>query len=274
MQIPNISLNDGGSIPQLGVGTYKLESDTAQAIVERALELGHRHIDTAKIYKNEAAVGAAIKNSDVRRADLWVTTKLWHDDHDDAVGALEGSLERLGLDYVDLYLIHWPVPKLGTAWQAWRDLIKAREAGLVKSIGVSNFEIPHLERIISDTGVVPAINQVELHPHHQRRKLREFCAQQGIVVESWSPLARGRQELLADPAVTAAATAHGRTPAQVLLRWHLQHGLVVFPKTASADRLIENSEVLDFELDAAQMKALDALEKAAPSGSDPYEFNG
>ncbi|MDO4241626.1 MAG: aldo/keto reductase [Microbacteriaceae bacterium] len=274
LAIPEISLPGGRGIPQLGVGTYKLESADCERVVAAAFEMGYRHIDTAKLYENEAAVGAAFAASGLARDEVWITTKLWHDEHDDAIGALGRSLDRLGLDSVDLYLVHWPVPALGTAWQAWQELISAREAGLARNIGVSNFEIEHLERIISETGVVPAVNQIELHPHHQRRELVEFCREKGIAVEAWSPLARGRESLFAAEAVVAAAQAHGRTPAQILLRWHVQSGFIVFPKTSSVARLAENAAIFEFELSADEMAALNALECGQASGRDPREFNG
>ncbi|MBT1017536.1 aldo/keto reductase [Canibacter sp. lx-72] len=274
LQIPEVKLRDGRKIQQLGVGTYKLEPANTLEIVGAALELGYRHIDTAKIYRNEVEVGQALAASSVARDDVWVTTKLWHDEHDDAIGALQRSLERLQLESVDLFLIHWPVPKLGTAWRAWQDIIEAQQRGLVKSIGVSNFEIPHLERIMAETGVVPVVNQIEVHPHHQRRKLRDFCAAHEIAVESWSPLARGRAELMQERAVVKTAQAHNVTAAQVVLRWHLQHGLIVFPKTSRVARLTENAKALDFELTSEQMLELDALEIVAASGSNPYDFNG
>lgn len=272
--MPQISIAPGISVPQLGVGTYKLEPDAAYRIVRAALEKGYRHIDTAKLYNNEEAVGRAVRDSGIDRKELWITTKLWHDEYADPVAALNRSLERLGMDYVDLYLIHWPVPLLGTAWDAWHGLVAGRQQGLSRSIGVSNFEIEHLERIIADSGVLPAVNQIELHPEHQRRELVAYCRSRGIVVQAWSPLARARQSLLHAPAVLAAATAHKRSAAQIILRWHVQHGFIVFPKTAREERLKEHLEIFDFVLDATEMAALDALEIGLKSGSGPYEVNG
>ncbi|WP_167142783.1 aldo/keto reductase [Canibacter zhoujuaniae] len=277
-EFPQIALRSGDALDRFGVGTYKLENDEAERIVAAAIELGYRHIDTAKLYRNEEGVGRAVKQAidagKVQREELFITSKLWHDDHLQAEKALEGSLERAGLDYLDLFLIHWPTPKRGTAPTAWKGLIKAQERGLVRNIGVSNFEILHLEQIISETGIVPAVNQIELHPHHQRRELVDYCRALGIVVEAWSPLARGRATLLQDSAVTAAANAHGKTPAQIVLRWHVQHDFVVFPKTRSVERLKENAAIFDFELTAAEMTALDALERAEASGSNPFDMNG
>lgn len=272
--IPGVQLSDGFVIPQLGIGTYQLPNDEAEAIVAAGLELGYRHIDTASLYKNEEGVGKAVAASGLDRSDVWVTTKLWHTDHGDPLGGLRASLDRLQLDYVDLFLIHWPTPKLGTAWQAWEGLIEARELGLTRSIGVSNFEIEHLERIIGDTGATPSVNQIELHPHHQRRELVEYCKQRNIVIESWSPLAQGRKQLFADPAVADAAKAHGKSPAQIVLRWHLEKGFVVFPKTATASRLGENLDIFDFELTAAEIEAIDELEGLGESSISPYDMNG
>lgn len=274
LQIPKKVLRDGHQLDQLGVGTYKLSEPEAQEIVGAALEMGYRHIDTASLYGNEAAVGRAVADSGIPREDVWVTTKLWHTDHERAGEALRESLERLQLSYVDLFLIHWPTPERGTAWGAWQQLIELQQEGLVRSIGVSNFEIPHLERIIADTGVVPVVNQIEIHPEHQRRALRRFCMEHDIAVQSWSPLARGRDSLLQSQAVQQIAAAHGKTAAQVVLRWHVQEGLIVFPKTRSVERLAQNAEIFDFTLTDTEMGLLYELESGARSGSDPFQFNG
>lgn len=273
-EIPLVRLGDGSQLQQLGVGTYKLDADTAYTIVRTALDLGYRHIDTAALYNNEDAVGRAVADSGIDRGEIWITTKLWHDFHLDATTALQTSLAKLRTDYVDLYLVHWPVPKLGTAWAAWRSLVELQTAGLAKSIGVSNFEIEHLQRIIADTGVVPAVNQIELHPEHQQRQLVSFCREHAIAVQAWSPLARGRQSLLGAPPVVAAAERYGKTPAQIILRWHLQQNFIVFPKTAIPARLRENAAIFDFVLTDEQMQALNLLERAARSGSAPRDFNG
>ncbi|MHA3684450.1 aldo/keto reductase [Leucobacter sp. HY1908] len=273
LQIPNITLLNGSKIPQLGVGTYKLDPAQTQELVEDALELGYRHIDTAMLYHNEAGVGAAIAASGVPREELFVTTKLWNSDQTRAVAAFEESLERLGLDRVDLYLIHWPQPMYGEALGAWKDLIKIAGSGRATAIGVSNFEVSDLQELLNETGVVPAVNQIELHPMHQRRELREFCARYDIAIEAWSPLARGLEELLAHQAIQGAAEALQRTPAQVILRWHLQHRNIIFPKTTRRERLAENASLFDFELSETHMAAIDALEAGRNTGSDPRTFD-
>ena len=263
--LPHIPLNDGTSIPQLGLGTYQLKGDDAYRVTLRALELGYRHLDTAKIYENEAEVGRAIADSGVARDDLFVTTKMWPSDYEAPKQAIETSLEQLGLEHVDLYLLHWPVPMFGTAGAAWEAMTEIRDAGQATSVGVSNFEIDHLQQIITDSGVVPAINQIELHPLHQRRALREFCAQQGIAIEAWSPIARGQAQLFESEPVRRAAATHGASAAQVVLRWHLQQDIIVFPKTATPARLEENAGVLDFQLSDEEMAAITALE--VPDGA-------
>ncbi|MHA3723174.1 aldo/keto reductase [Leucobacter sp. HY1910] len=273
LQIPNITLLNGSKIPQLGVGTYKLDPAQTQELVEDALELGYRHIDTAMLYHNEAGVGAAIAASGVPREELFVTTKLWNSDQTRARAAFEESLERLGLDRVDLYLIHWPQPMYGEALGAWKDLIKIAGSGRATAIGVSNFEVSDLQELLNETGVVPAVNQIELHPMHQRHELREFCARYDIAIEAWSPLARGLEELFAHPVIQGAAEALQRTPAQVILRWHLQHRNIIFPKTTRRERLAENASLFDFELSETQMKAIDALEAGRNTGSDPRTFD-
>ncbi|UOQ60578.1 aldo/keto reductase [Leucobacter rhizosphaerae] len=273
LPIPTRTLNDGKEIPQLGLGVFLVEPGETERIVSEALEVGYRHIDTAAIYQNEAEVGRAIAASGIPRDELFITTKLWNSDQEDPNGAIDASLERLGLDRVDLYLIHWPVPALGTALGAWRGLIDIAASGRSTSIGVSNFEIPHLQQLIDETGVVPAINQVELHPLHQRRELRAFCREQGIAVESWGPLSQGKSDLLTRPEVTSAAEAHGKTAAQVVLRWHLQNDIIVFPKTVRRERMVENADLFDFELSGAEMAAIDGLDQQHNFGPDPATYN-
>jgi 2,5-diketo-D-gluconate reductase A len=261
LSIPNITLKDGKTIPQLGLGVFLVEPGETERIVSEALEVGYRHIDTAKVYENEAEVGRAIAKSGIPRDELFITTKLWNSDQEDPQAAFDASMDRLGLERVDLYLIHWPVPEAGTALGAWKGLIDIAATGRATTIGVSNFEIPHLQQLLDETDVVPAVNQVELHPFHQRRELREFCRERGITIEAWGPLAQGKSDLLERPEIVEAAAAHGKTPAQVVLRWHLQHNTIIFPKTSRRERMIENAALFDFELTAAEMSAIDALDE-------------
>jgi diketogulonate reductase-like aldo/keto reductase len=260
LQIPTVTLNDGVEIPQLGLGVFQVPPGDTFENVTAAFDAGYRHIDTAKAYENEAGVGQALRSSGLDRGDVFVTTKLFNDDHgyDSAKQALRASLDRLEMDFVDLYLIHWPVPSQDRYPEAWRAMIEAKEAGLIRSIGVSNFQPAHLERIVSETGVTPSVNQIELHPYFQQTGLRREHADQGIVTEAWSPLAQGK--VLDDPAITAIAEAHGKTPGQVVIRWHLQLGNIVFPKSVTPERIQQNVDVFDFELDAGQMEAIAALD--------------
>ncbi len=274
LAVPFVELNDGNLIPQLGLGVWRLAAEDTEQVVSDALELGYRHFDTARIYDNEEAVGRAIAASGVPRDELFITTKLWNTDQEDPHGAFEASLDRLGLEKVDLYLIHWPVPAKKTAVGAWRGLVEIVGSVQCDSIGVSNFEIAHLDELINETGVVPAVDQIELHPLHQRRELRQYCAERGIAVEAWSPLGQGKSDLLARPELAAAAVAHGKTAAQVVIRWHLQNGTIVFPKTANRARLAENADVFDFELSASEMAAIDAMDEQHNFGPDPSTFNG
>ncbi|QIM16851.1 aldo/keto reductase [Leucobacter insecticola] len=273
LPIPNITMNDGKQIPQLGLGVFLVEPGETERIVTEALEVGYRHIDTARIYDNEAEVGAAIAKSGIPREELFITTKLWNSDQEDPHGAFNASMDRLGLETVDLYLVHWPIPEFGTALGAWKGLIEIAETGRATSIGVSNFEIPHLQQLLDETGVVPAINQIELHPLNQRRALREFCREHGIAIEAWGPLAQGKSDLFERPEIVAAAATHGKSPAQVILRWHLQHDTIIFPKTTRRERMIENADILDFDLSAAEMAAIDGLDEQHNFGPDPSTFN-
>ncbi|BDZ63597.1 aldo/keto reductase [Agromyces mangrovi Wang et al. 2018] len=259
--VPSVRLNDGHDIPQLGFGVFKVDPVETERIVTDALEAGYRHIDTARIYGNEEGVGRAIAASGIPREELYITTKLWNDDQggDSARAAFDASLERLGLDYVDLYLVHWPVPSQDRYVEAWNALAGIRETGRSRSIGVSNHLVPHLERLAAETGVTPAVNQIELSPYHQQRDVVAYCAEHGIAVEAWGPLGQGKTALLGDPAVVGIAERHGVSPAQALLRWHLQRGFVVFPKTTSRARMEENLDVFGFELDATEVAQLDAL---------------
>lgn len=265
-----LQLNDGRTIPQVGLGTWKLNDDEAERVVGEALELGYRHFDTATVYENERGVGRAIAASGLPRDEIFVTTKLANPDQQDPHGAFEASLERLGLDYVDLYLIHWPVPSRGHAVSAWRGLVEIVGSHQCNSVGVSNFEIAHLDELRRETGVVPVANQIELHPANQRRELREYCAEHSIMVESWGPLSQGKTDLLERAEILEAARLHGKTPAQIVLRWHVQHGLVVIPKSSRRERLKENLELFDFELTEQQMQAIDDMEEGLRLGADPF----
>ncbi|WP_411699965.1 aldo/keto reductase [Conyzicola sp.] len=266
---PLITLADGRRIPQLGLGVYKVEDDTAARIVEGAIDAGYRHVDTAKLYFNEAGVGAGVRASGIPREQLFVTTKVWNDDHgyDETLRAFDASLALLGMDYVDLYLIHWPAPKQNRYLDTWRALETLKRDGRARSIGVSNFTTAHLENLLAHSVETPVINQVEIQPWLQQRGLREFDARHGIVTESWSPLARGR--VLGDPTLEAIGEKHGKSSAQVVLRWHVQQGLVVIPKSNSIERIRENSRVFDFVLDDTDLAAIAALETGERTGSNP-----
>ena len=274
LQIPNVVLNDGLEIPQLGFGVFLVDPGETEWVVADALDVGYRHIDTASVYGNEAEVGRAVAESGLDRDDLFITTKLWNSDQTRAHDAFEASLDRLGLDRVDLYLIHWPQPMFGEALGAWKSLIEIAESGRAISIGVSNFEITDLQQLLDETGVVPAVNQVELHPLHQRREVVAFCTEHGIAVEAWGPLSQGKSDLLERAEVVDAAKAHDKTPAQVVLRWHLQQGRIVFPKTVRRERMIENARLFDFELSAEEMAGIDSLEAGTNFGADPRTFDG
>lgn len=266
--VPTLHLADGTSIPQLGFGTWQVPDADATPAVLEALEAGYRHIDTAQVYRNEAGVGRALARSGLRRDEVYVTTKLWNDSHspDDARAAIEGSLEKLGLDHLDLYLIHWPATlKYGDAYiEAWDALQEFKAEGLTRNIGVSNFHSVHLDAL---RGEVPVVNQVEVHPTFAQRPLRAELDRRGIEVESWSPLGSGAD--LGHAGIEAVAVSVGKSVAQVIIRWHLQHGLVVLPKSVTPQRIAENLDVLDFELDADDMARLDALDAGNRVGPDP-----
>lgn len=273
-KVPPIILNNGVEMPQLGFGVWQVPDDEAERAVAAALEAGYRSIDTAAIYGNETGTGKAVAASGVPREDVFVTTKVWNSDHgyDATLRAFDASLENLGLEYVDLYLIHWPTPARGTYVDTYKAFEKLLADQRVRAIGVSNFLPEHLERLIEETSVVPAVNQIELHPHLQQHAAREFHAEQGIATEAWSPLGSGKG-LLEVPAIVAIAQKHGRTPAQVVLRWHLQLGNVVIPKSVTPSRIKENIEVFDFSLDDEDLAAISALNEDRRLGPDPAEFN-
>jgi 2,5-diketo-D-gluconate reductase A len=270
--VPVLTLHDGVEIPQLGFGVFQVPPEETQEAVEEALEVGYRHIDTAAAYRNERGVGAAIANSGIPRDELFVTTKLWNSQqgYESTLGACEKSLERLGLDRMDLYLIHWPVPTEGRTLDTWRAFERIHEDGRSRTIGVSNFRIEDLEMLEREAETRPTINQVELHPHFPQAELRAWHAEHGIATEAWSPLAQG--DLLVNETITAVAARHDRTPAQVILRWHLQLGNVVIPKSATPSRIRENFEIFDFELSDEDMTEIAALDVGRRIGPDPTNF--
>jgi 2,5-diketo-D-gluconate reductase A len=272
--VPEIELAGGVKMPQLGLGVFQVPPEETSAIVFDGLGEGYRSIDTAAAYRNEAGVGDAIARSKIDRADLFITTKLPNTEHGHAktLAQFERSLGELGLDYLDLYLIHWPVPSIDLYVESWQALIEIAEGGRARAIGVSNFNVDHLERIIAETGVVPAVNQVELHPGFAQAELREVHARHGIVTESWSPLAQADRRVFEHPAITSAAAAHGKTAAQVILRWHIQLGCVVIPKASSPQRQAENIDVFDFELSREEMQAIEAIDAVGRIGGDPATF--
>jgi len=257
---PTITLNDGRAMPRLGLGVWQSPRDVTAQAVRAALEAGYRSVDTAAIYRNEAEVGEGVRASALDRAEVFVTTKLWNDDqgHDAALRALDASLKRLGTDYVDLYLIHWPAPGQDRYAETWKALVRVRDEGRARSIGVSNFAAPHLERIIGETGQAPAVNQIELHPRFQQTDLRAAHQRLGVATESWSPLGQGA--LLTDPVVARIAAKHGKTPAQAIIRWHLDLGLIVIPKSVTPARIAQNFDVFDFRLDAQDLADMAALD--------------
>ena len=275
-RIPEIPLLDGNSIPQAGYGTFLVDPADTERLVLEALEAGIRHIDTARIYGNEEGVGRAIKASGLPREEIFVTTKLWNDDQGEgkAADTLDASLERLGLDYVDLYLIHWPVPTVDKYVETWAQFPALRESGRTRSIGVCNMLEEHLDRIITETGERPVVNQIELHPYFSRAELRSYCAERDIRVEAWGPLAMGKGGLLDEPVLAEIGAEYGKTPAQVVLRWHIQNGNIVFPKSSTAARMRENIDLFDFELHGDQMRLINALDRGDEGrfGPDTREF--
>jgi 2,5-diketo-D-gluconate reductase A len=275
--VPHLQLSTGAGtidIPQLGFGVWQVPDNEVDAAIATALEVGYRSIDTARLYGNEEGVGRAIAATELSRDDLFVTTKVWNDDHgfDSTLAAFDSSLGRLGLDVLDLYLIHWPTPAKDNYVDTWKALLKLRDDGRVRAVGVCNFEIDHLQRLHDETGEFPAINQVELHPYLQQAELRDFHAAHGILTEAWSPLASGGS-VLGDEVVRGIAGKHGVTPAQAILRWHLQIGNVVIPKSVTPSRIAENFDVFGFELDDDDLAAFTPLDRSERTGPDPVAFN-
>ncbi|MEV0785775.1 aldo/keto reductase [Streptomyces sp. NPDC050423] len=273
-QVPSLTLNNGVEMPQLGFGVWQVPDDEAAKAVATAIESGYRSIDTAAVYGNESGTGKGVTASGVAREELFVTTKVWNSEqgYDSTLRAFDASLDKLGLDYVDLYLIHWPVPAKDAYVDSYRALEKIHADGRAKAIGVSNFLPEHLERLLGETSVVPAVNQIELHPQLQQAESRALHAKHGIVTEAWSPLGSGKG-LLEVPTVVAVAQKHGRTPAQTVLRWHVQTGHVVIPKSVTPSRIAENIDVFGFELDDDDLAAFAALDEGKRLGSHPGQMN-
>jgi 2,5-diketo-D-gluconate reductase A len=276
MASPLITLNDGSSIPQVGLGVWQTPPEDTERAAAAALEAGYRHIDTAAAYGNERGVGQAVANSGLPREDVFITTKLWNADqgYDTTLKAFDASVARLGVDYLDLYLIHWPMPSRNTFVDTFKAFSRLRDERRIRSIGVSNFEPEHLRILVDATGIVPAVNQVELHPMLQQQSLREAHSQLGIATEAWSPLGQG--SLLSNPSVTAVAERHGKTPAQVLIRWHMQLGNIVIPKSVTPERIVSNFDVFDLELSEQDMTSISSLGDGTRLGPDPrtYDFTG
>jgi 2,5-diketo-D-gluconate reductase A len=275
--VPTVTLNDGFAIPQLGFGVFQIDpAETAEAVTH-ALEVGYRHIDTAEMYRNERGVGEAVRSSGLDREEVWITSKLNNGFHrpDDARRAFAGTLEELGLDYVDLFLIHWPLPTLydGDFVSTWQTLEEFKREGRARSIGVSNFQVPHLKRLAEESETTPAVNQIELHPYFLNDEVRGYGERHGIRTEAWSPIAQGG--VLEDPAITEIAERHERTPAQVVLRWHIQRGSIVFPKSTTPSRIEENFALFDFKLGEGEMDAISGLDRGEDgrTGPNPDSFD-
>ena len=271
---PTVKLLDGNSMPQLGLGVYKVADEIAEPLVVHAVEAGYRLIDTASMYENERGVGLGVRNAGVPREELFVTTKFWLDDlgYENTLRAFDRSLALLGLDYLDLYLIHWPAPKRGLLYvDSWKAMEKLKNEGLIRSIGVSNFHAHHLEEILKVAEHRPTVNQVELHPWLAQREILEFDRAHEIVTQAWSPLARG--QILGNELLDALASKYGKSPAQVVIRWHLQRGVSVIPKSNSPERISQNIDVFDFELSAEDMAAIDGLDRGFRTGVDPEDRN-
>ena len=271
--VPMITLNNGHEIPQLGFGVFQIApAETREATLD-ALEVGYRHIDTAEMYGNEKEVGQAVAESGLPREDVFVTSKLNNGFHarDAALRAFDGTLEALGFDYLDLFLIHWPMPAVGDFVETWKAMQEMHASGRVRSIGVSNFQPAHIRRLLDETDIIPAVNQIEVHPYLTQNDVRAFDFDNGIANEAWSPLAQGM--VLLDPVITGIAGRIGKTPAQVTLRWHIQRGDIVFPKSVTHSRIVENFEIFDFALETADVEAITALNRSERTGPNPDEFN-
>ncbi len=271
-EVPNIRLHDGVEIPQLGIGVFQVPPDDTQEVVELALEIGYRHVDTAAAYRNEKGAGAGIASSGIPREEIFLTTKLWNSNQgfDSTLEAFDASLSRLGTDYVDLYLIHWPVPTEGRFVDTWRAFERIHSEERAKTIGVSNFRIEDLEQLEQETETRPSVNQIELHPYLQQTELRSWQDEHGIATEAWSPLAQG--DVLEDETIVEIAEAHGKTAAQAVLRWHLQLGNIVFPKSVTPERIRENFDLFDFELSEQEMQRFGELDRGKRTGPDPATF--
>ena len=271
---PIIKLHDGNMMPQLGLGVWQASIEDARNAIVEALKVGYRSIDTAAIYKNEEAVGQALQDTDVARDDIFITTKLWNDDQQNWQAAMETSLKKLQLESVDLYLMHWPCPEKDHYAEAWKGLIELQKQGLTKSIGVCNFHEAHLKRLIDETGVSPVVNQIELHPMLQQRTLHAWAAMHHIQTESWSPLAQGGKGVFDQEIIRDLAKKYGKTPAQIVIRWHLDSGLVVIPKSVTPERIRENFQVFDFRLEKTEISEITKLDSGNRLGPDPEKFNG
>ena len=269
---PDVTLNNGVPMPQLGFGVFQIPDNGTEAAVAHALTAGYRSIDTAAAYRNERAVGAAVAKSPLSREEIFITTKLWNGDqgHDNALRAFDASMERLGIEHLDLYLIHWPVPAKDLYSETWRAFESLYAEGRIRAIGVSNFQVEHLQRLFDEHEIVPAVNQIELHPYLPQTELRQFHEEHGIATEAWSPIAQGA--VLTDPKIEAVAERLGKTPAQVVLRWHMQIGSIAIPKSVSPARIVENIDIFDFELSEEDLAAIDGLDRVHRTGPHPDTF--
>ena len=273
MTVPNITLNNGVEIPQLGFGVFQVKPEETKDATLTALEVGYRHIDTAEMYRNEKGVGEAVRESGLAREQIFVTSKLNNSKHDpaDALAAFEQTLDVLDIGYLDLFLIHWPMPEVGDYVDTWKAMEKMYESDRLRAIGVSNFQVHHLERLAKETGIVPAVNQIEVHPYLTNQAVREYGIEHGIATEAWSPIAQGK--VLDNPFITGIAARIGRTPAQVVLRWHIQRGDIVFPKSVTRSRVEENFDLFGFELSDADMAEITAQNRDERTGSNPDTNN-
>lgn len=272
-EVPTITLNNGVGIPQLGFGTYQIPPDKTKQATLAALQVGYRHVDTAEMYGNEEQVGQAVRELGIDRRDVFITSKLNNGFHayGDALSAFDRSLKDLGFDYLDLFLIHWPLPRVGDFVETWKALEEIYRSGRCRAVGVSNFQPSHLRRLLEESDLVPAVNQIEAHPYLTQEDVRSFGTEHGIATEAWSPIAQGK--VLDDSTIVRIAARHGKTPAQVTLRWHIQRGDVIFPKTVTHSRLQEDFDIFNFELDEADVRAISQLNRDERSGPNPDDFN-